>query len=109
MKILFNDNPILYNESIYILQYPKYGKEQKAAISYGRFKQIEIDGYNINHYCCTDEGSSGSPILRLSNNKIIGIHKESLTNFEFNRGSFLKEPINEFLNYIKAKLMIKFL
>ena len=44
---IFNENPILYNESIYILQYSKYDKEQKAAISYGRFKQIEIDGYNI--------------------------------------------------------------
>ena len=101
---IFNENPILNNESIYILQYSKYGKEQKAAISYGRFKQIEKDGYNINHYCSTDEGSSGSPILRLSNNKIIGIHKEGLEISKYNRGSFLKEPpINEFLNYIKTK------
>ena len=67
-------------------------------------KQIETDGYNITHYCCTDIGSSGSPILRLSNNKIIGIHKGRLINFEFNRGSFLKEPINEFINYIKTKI-----
>jgi len=104
---ILNENQILCNESIYILQYPKYGNEQKASISYGTFKQIENDGYNIEYYCCTDVGSSGSPILRLSNNKIIGIHKEGLIKFEFNRGGFLKEPINEFLNYIKTKISNK--
>ena len=36
---IFNENPVLYNESIYILQYPKYGNKQKAAISYGILKQ----------------------------------------------------------------------
>ena len=100
---IFNENPILYNESIYILQYPKYGKEQKAAISYGILKKIKINDFNIKHYCCTDFGSSGSPILRLCNNKIIGIHKEGIEKSKYNRGSFLKEPINEFINYIKTK------
>ena len=98
---IFNENPILYNESIYILQYPKYEEEQKAAISYGIIKQI--DDFNIYHYCCTDKGSSGSPILRLSNNKIIGIHKEGLEKSKYNIATFLKEPIFEYLKNIKTK------
>ena len=28
------------------------------------------------HYCSTENGSSSSPILNISNNKIIGIHKK---------------------------------
>ena len=99
---MFKEQPILYNESIYILQYPKIGNEQKASIGYGIFKKI--DGFNINHYCCTNEGSSGSPILRLTNNKIIGIHKGGSQKFNFNNGTFLKEPINEFINEIKKKI-----
>ena len=60
------------------------------------------------HYCCTDRGSSGSPILLLSSNKVIGIHKEASnkTNFQFNIGTFLKFPIEEFLenkNIIKIR------
>ena len=44
-------------------------------------------------------GSSGSPILNISNNKVIGIHKED-TKFEFNKRTYLKYPINEYLNNI---------
>ena len=104
-KNIFKEKPNLCNESIYILHYPKNDNEQKASISYGRFKKIETDGFNMNHYCCTEKGSSGSPILLLTNNKIIGIHKEGLSSlFEFNKGTFLKEPINEFLNNLNQKI-----
>ena len=60
---IFKENPNILNESIYILQYPKYVDKQKASIGYGIFKQI--NGFNINHYCCTKDGSSGSPIIYL--------------------------------------------
>ena len=89
----------LSKESIYILQYPKNLDEQRAAISYGILAHIY--NYDLIHYCCTEKGSSGSPILKLSNNKVIGIHKEEgKFNFNFNKGSFLKEPINEYINNI---------
>jgi V8-like Glu-specific endopeptidase len=54
------------------------------------------------HICSTDIGSSGSPILNISNNKIIGIHKASPKNYDYNYnlGTYLKEPINEYLNNI---------
>ena len=71
---IFEENIELYNRSIYILQYPKSLNEQKAAVSYGIINNIQ-EKYNIIHYCSTDNGSSGSPIMNLSNNKVIGIHK----------------------------------
>ena len=71
--------------------------EQKASVSYGILN--EINGFDLIHYCCTEQGSSGSPILKLSNNKVIGIHKES-SKFNYNKGTFLKEPINEYINNI---------
>ena len=51
----------IYNKSVYILQYPKSIIRQKAAVSYGIIKNI-VDEYNVIHYCCTEKGSSGSPI-----------------------------------------------
>ena len=85
----------LYNESIYIPQYPKFGNEQKAAVSYGILRDIQK--YEIFHFCSTDAGSSGSPILNISNNKIIGMHTASCK-FNFNKGIILNNPINEFIN-----------
>jgi len=94
---IFDEDINLDNKSIYIIQYPKSVNKQIAAVSYGIFNKIQ-DKYNIIHYCCTDYGSSGSPILRLSNNKIIGIHKEGVSNHNYNKGTLLKYPINEYLN-----------
>ena len=94
---IFEENIELYNRSIYILQYPKSLNEQKAAVSYGIINNIQ-EKYNIIHYCSTDNGSSGSPIMNLSNNKVIGIHKENVKKYNYNRGTLLKYPINEYLN-----------
>ena len=95
-EIIENEVININSESAYILQYPNYPNGQKAAVSYGIIKNI--DEYNIIHCCCTENGSSGSPIINLLNNKIIGIHKESVRNKNYNKGSLLKYPINEFLN-----------
>ena len=94
-KIFNEKSEILYNNnhSIYI---PQYLNGDKAVVSYGIINKI--DGYNINHYCCTESGSSGSPIINLLNNKIIGIHKEGSNHFKYNKGTYLKYPINEFIN-----------
>ena len=62
------DNDIIHiskenPKSAYVLQYPVIDiYKQKAAVSYGVIKDIEEE-YNIIHCCCTEEGSSGSPIL----------------------------------------------
>ena len=94
---VFDDEPNLYNEDIYIIQFPIIYNEQKASVSYGKLKEIEQQN-NIIHLCSTQPGSSGSPILNLKNNKIIGMHKESSINF--NKGIFLKNPIKEYLDNI---------
>ena len=62
-----------------------------------------IDNYNIKHACSTTKGSSGSPILNLSNNKVFGIHKEGSIIGNFNKGTFLKYPLNDFLAKIYNK------
>ena len=96
-NIYKEESDILYkNHSVYIIQYPN---SDKASVSYGIMNKI-ID-FNIHHYCCTDSGSSGSPIINLLNNKIIGIHKEGSIKFQINKATFLKYPINEFLNIYK--------
>ena len=95
---IFEDNKNIYNKSIYIPQYYKYNpKERKAAVSYGIIKEL-INGYNINHVCNTGKGSSGSPILDISNNKVVGVHSGFSESGNFNIGTYLKYPINEYLN-----------
>ena len=93
-----NSNVEYIDETIYIIQYP----EGKLSVSYGVLDKIlEDKKYNFNHKCSTKVGSSGSPILN-NNNKLIGIHRESNCK-NFNRGTFLNDPIKEFikLNYNK--------
>ena len=87
---------VLYKQkSIYVLQYPN-GKN--AAVSYGILKSFdEVNHSNILHNCSTEKGSSGSPILNLETNKVIGIHKGGSAIFNFNMGTFLKLPINDFI------------
>ena len=73
--------------SIYTLHYP-YGN--KASVSYGL--STGIDNHEIKHICSTEHGSSGSPILNLSNNKVIGIHKQGSKKFNFNVGTWFEIP-----------------
>ena len=93
-----NEKSLYEDKSIYLLQYPN-GK--KAAVSYGLVNSF--DNFNINHTCSTEQGSSGSPIINLENNKVIGVHKEASINFNFNIGTFLKFPLNDFLENFKNK------
>ena len=53
---------------------------------------------NIIYNCCSDNSSSGWPILKQSNKIIIGIHKEGIKNKNYNRGTYIAYPINEYLN-----------
>ena len=78
------------NISIYTLH---YFNGDKASASYGL--STEIDNYEIKHLCSTEYGSSGSPILNLSNNKVIGIHKQGSKFINF--GTLLAFPLNDFL------------
>ena len=92
-----NSNVLYYNNTIYILHYPG---NKIASVSYGLLNKNEGINYEIIHYCSTEEGSSGSPILSLNDMKVIGIHKAA-GNKNYNKGSFLKYPIEEFISKIK--------
>lgn len=93
---IYQDNPFDFftKKSVYILQYPNY---HGASVSYGLIKQINQEN-ELFHLCTTDKGSSGSPIINLENSKVIGIHKGGSESFNFNRGIFLKAPINDFFS-----------
>ena len=85
------------DKSIYVLQYPG----NNVLVSYGLL--TGINKFDIKHTCNTDNGSSGSPILNLNTFKVIGIHKEGSNIFNFNKGTLLKFPLNNFINNIKNK------
>jgi len=92
-----NDKIIYKNKSVYILHYQS-GKEAK--ISYGILNSI--DKCNFIHNCSIDNGSFGSPILTLKNNKIIGIHKCSMN---YNIGTLLNIPLKEFINKMEKQII----
>ena len=73
---------------------------------------LVLKDYEIIHTCSTEKGSSGSPIINLLNNKVIAIHVGNSINMNFNKGTFLKYPIMDFINSLyddsefeKIKLM----
>jgi len=91
-------NAFYKNISLYIPQYP-YGKT--AVVSYG-LSIGNIDNFEIKYKCSTEHGSSGSPILNLVNNKVIGIHKKGSL-FDYNMGTLLKFPLNDFFDLINKE------
>jgi hypothetical protein len=101
---IFNDPKDYVGNSIYILNYQTSLGENKVAASIGKLIEINKDNnHDFNHFCFTTKESSGAPILNLSNNKIIGIHK-SASKEQINIGSFLYYPLNEFIDeYNKRK------
>ena len=94
-------NNVYINKSIYILHYPK---NEKVSVSYGIIKSIDLsNNYDIFHFCSTDKGSSGSPMLNISTNKLIGIHKGASNNYDYNKGCLLVYPFKEFISKQKTK------
>ena len=58
------------NKTIYILHYP-----EGNIINFSKNIIVDIDkNNNIYHFCATEDGSSGAPILNSENFKVIGIH-----------------------------------
>ena len=109
-KFLEIDDTILERQcirkSIYILHYPK----DNILVSYGLMKNLE--GKKINHYCNTEKGSSGSPILSLNKFKVIGVHYGGSKNEDdkLNFGTFIKYSISEINNeYNKTKTTNEFI
>ena len=87
-----NYNSIYKNESIYILNYMN---GENILASYGLITEINEEN-RIKHKCNINNGSSGSPILSLKNNKLIGIHYDSSDKYEYNLGTLIIYIIIEF-------------
>ena len=89
------------DKSIYMI----HSNQETLYVSYGLVNDIgKNQSYNFMHTCKAFNGSSGSPILNLENNKIIGIH--SSNNANINEGFFLnfstsKENISKTQKEIK--------
>jgi V8-like Glu-specific endopeptidase len=73
--------------SIYILHYPN-----KKYVSYGLINELR-EYKTIIHYCNTEDGSSGSPILSLETYKVMGVHYGGKK--KHNYGTYIKYAINE--------------
>ena len=98
-----NFNNKYINKSIYTLHYPNC---EKIAVSYGIIKSIDLDNnYIMHHLCSTNKGSSGSPILNIKTNKLIGIHKGS-SNYNYNKATLLFYPFKEFVSKINHIIVL---
>ena len=90
--------------TIYLLQYPSTGNEQKLSMSLGIIKKKMDKEYNFMHFCSTYFGSSGSPIINISNKKVIGIHKQSAKGeLNYNIGAFLNYAIMDYKKLFLSK------
>ena len=91
---------IYSNNSIYLINYPE---DKNVVVSYGQ--SPDFSESEIFHKCTTKEGSSGSPILLINNQKLIGIHYGFSKHYDFNKGRLLIYSIIEFEN-IKNNLLL---
>ena len=91
-----NNNIKQFNETIYILQFSKIENAKKISVSYGLINYANNDERRI--FCNSGEDSFGSPILKLSNNKILGIYNQGDSNCNLNKNTNLKSAICEYLN-----------
>ena len=91
-------NEYYCKKQIYTLHYPK---AECLNVSYGIFKEKKQE--EIYHYCNTEEGSSGGPILSLKSLKVIGIHKACSKSLKINIGIFIKYAINLFIQFLKKQ------
>ena len=98
-----NYNNIYENELLYILNYIN-GKI--LFDSYGIL--TNLNEIKIMHRCNTDPGSSSSPIILLTNNKVIGMHyRGSKHNNNYNFGILHKKPILEYIKINEENIKLK--
>ena len=93
---ILNDNinelNMLYkNKRIYLLSYLG-----GANLKYSTGVILKLDDTKIWHNCESQAGSSGGPLINLSNYKVIRIHEGSENKNRYKTGIFLQKPIEEF-------------
>ena len=104
------DENIFKEEEIFFKDQSIYLPQCYKKVSFGVLKKIDYDDQRIDHACSTERESGGSPIMNLSNSRVIGIHCGFHKNININVGTFLKKPIMEFSDkfkdYINSKKII---
>ena len=94
------------NKNFCLAGYPSLNMLKKEKhISSGKIKSI-VDGYRFHHYLNTRAGSSGSPIVLIENENVIGIHHAGDKNKGINRGIFIGKVIEE-LNKDNIEINLK--
>ena len=90
------EHEILYNkETIYIIH---YNKQNEISVSYSVINNMKHS--HLTCVCNIDSNVNGSPIFNSSNNKLIGIYKQSYK--YYSKGILFKFIINKFIkSYIK--------
>lgn len=99
-----NLNEIYYGKSIYLLYYEK---QKYPKYSSSEIKSIDMNSYTFEHSCLCEIESLGSPLINLSNFKVIGIHKGILEGKDRKIGIFLKEPLKEFYKLYESNINYK--
>ena len=90
-----NKNEIFVDENIYILEYVK------GELNYSTGILRNTDENNkvlLRHTCGTGSGSTGSPILNVKTNRVIGIHLSKVMNKSYGLGTFLNYLLKEFIS-----------
>ena len=93
-----NNNKIFVDENIYILEYVK------GELNYSTGILSNTDENNkvlLRHTCGTGSGSTGSPILNVKTNRVIGVHHSKVGNKRYGLGTFLNYPLKEFISLHK--------
>ena len=84
IKLNKKESPNYLDESIYSLN---YHKDKDIYVSYGNL--LDINNNEIIHNSNIKGESSGSPILLINNQKLIGIHCNSSNHYKYNKGILL--------------------
>ena len=106
---IFNENEFNYiSKSINILHYPNHLEVENSTLLYETLNNNMINNKNniFKDNYCEEYDLTGSPILNLSNNKVIGIHRQK-ENKNCYIASFLYDAIKEFIKkYNENKIEI---
>ena len=99
-EIIYSDNldEILKNKTVYVIHYPNL-EEIKYSVDVINL----VEQYKIRHFCSTDHGSSGSPLLNLDTFKVIGIHSGNVKK-NYNLATIIKYPIEGLIKKYPPKI-----
>ena len=99
----FDSNNLYQNESLGLVSYNKKEKNYNA-IKF-KIKTINENQYAFKFVSNLNEELIGSPIINITNNKILGIYKNYDKKINLNNGILLKIPINEFFEEERQREM----